>query len=68
MTLLIMKGKRVRSSKYLSTVSTAGVALALSLAAGQASAQTEVEEIVVTGSFIAGTPEDAALPLSLIHI
>lgn len=42
------------------------VAIALSLAAGQASAQTEVEEIVVTGSFIAGTPEDAALPVDVI--
>ena len=50
----------------MSTVSTAAVALALSLAAGQASAQTEVEEIVVTGSFIAGTPEDAALPVDVI--
>ncbi|MDP3382814.1 MAG: TonB-dependent receptor plug domain-containing protein, partial [Phenylobacterium sp.] len=50
----------------MSTVSTAAVALALSLAAGQASAQTEVEEIVVTGSFIAGTPENAALPVDVI--
>ena len=50
----------------MSTVSTTAVALALSLVAGQASAQTMVEEIVVTGSFIAGTPEDAALPVDVI--
>jgi iron complex outermembrane recepter protein len=51
----------------------AGVsALALTLAAaiaGQAQAQTdasEVEAVVVTGSFIRGTPEDAALPVDVI--
>jgi iron complex outermembrane receptor protein len=43
------------------------MALALGLA-GAASAQdaTVVEEVVVTGSFIAGTPEDAALPVDVI--
>ena len=40
-------------------------------AAGQAAAQTdkaanEVSEVVVTGSFIRGTPEDAALPVDVI--
>ncbi|WP_310541995.1 TonB-dependent receptor domain-containing protein [Phenylobacterium sp.] len=48
-----------------------GSALTLALAlglAGTASAQnaTVVEEVVVTGSFIAGTPEDAALPVDVI--
>jgi len=47
-----------------------GTALAVVLAAawsGQAAAQsTTVEEVVVTGSFIAGTPEDAALPVDVI--
>jgi iron complex outermembrane receptor protein len=45
------------------------VAFSMGLAA-QAVAQTsepaEVEEVVVTGSFIAGTPEDAALPVDVI--
>ena len=36
------------------------------LMAGSAYAQdTEVEEVVVTGSFIAGTPEDTALPVDV---
>lgn len=51
-----------------------GSALALTLSlcgAGQAAAQTQnqaamVEEVVVTGSFIAGTPEDAAVPVDVI--
>jgi iron complex outermembrane receptor protein len=34
-------------------------------AAAQSSAPSEVEEVVVTGSFIAGTPEDAALPVDV---
>ena len=50
------------------------LAVALLLgAAGSASAQstadrdaTDVEEVVVTGSFIRGTPEDAALPVDVI--
>lgn len=42
-------------------------ALVLILAAGQALAQPqEVAEVVVTGSFIRGTPEDAALPVDVI--
>lgn len=43
--------------------------LALTAFAGPAFAQddaAEVEEVVVTGSFIAGTPEDAALPVDVI--
>lgn len=46
------------------------VAVALAMgAAGSAAAQaqsTMVEEVVVTGSFIAGTPEDASLPVDVI--
>ena len=49
------------------------LALAIALSAGAAHAQTrpdttpnEVEEVVVTGSFIRGTPEDAALPVDVI--
>ena len=49
-----------------------GSALAMTLALGSASAAwaqstpTEVEEVIVTGSLIAGTPEDAALPVDVI--
>ncbi|WP_395445689.1 hypothetical protein [Caulobacter sp. UC70_42] len=55
-----------------------GSCLALAIAvsggmAGAAAAQqkpndapTEVEEVVVTGSFIRGTPEDAALPVDVV--
>lgn len=49
------------------------LALAVALTTGIAQAQTrpdapstEVEEVVVTGSFIRGTPEDAALPVDVI--
>jgi len=50
------------------------MAMAIALSAGVAQAQTqtkpdtstEVEEVVVTGSFIRGTPEDAALPVDVI--
>ena len=49
------------------------LALAVALTTGVAQAQTrpdngptEVEEVVVTGSFIRGTPEDAALPVDVI--
>ena len=51
--------------KFLCGGSVLAVALALG---GSAFAQgsTTVEEVVVTGSFIAGTPEDAALPVDVI--
>ena len=52
------------------------LALAVALAGGmagaaaaqqkQSDAATEVEEVVVTGSFIRGTPEDAALPVDVV--
>ncbi|WP_333587194.1 TonB-dependent receptor [Phenylobacterium sp.] len=60
----------MRTTHYLATASAAVLAVALS--AGQAAAQapgsapTVVEEIIVTGSFIAGTPEDAALPVNVV--
>jgi iron complex outermembrane receptor protein len=57
-------------SKYLA--GTSAVAFA-ALLAGGASAQTaanapatNVEEVVVTGSFIAGTPKDTAIPVAVI--
>lgn len=55
-------------SRFLCSVSVMTVALA-GLCATEASAQaasTEVTEVVVTGSFIRGTPEDAALPVDVI--
>ncbi|MFN3574042.1 MAG: TonB-dependent receptor plug domain-containing protein [Phenylobacterium sp.] len=44
------------------------MAAVLALSAAQANAQqsTTVEEVVVTGSFIRGTPEDAALPVEVV--
>lgn len=41
------------------------IALGLALA-GAAQAQEQVQEVVVTGSLIRGTPEDAALPVDVI--
>lgn len=54
-------------SRYFGGVSAVAVALSLG-AAGNALAQPSntVEEVVVTGSFIRGTPEDAALPVDVI--
>ncbi|WP_293683136.1 hypothetical protein [uncultured Phenylobacterium sp.] len=48
------------------------VAFVAAMVAGTASAQTgatspsTVEEVVVTGSFIAGTPKDTAIPVAVI--
>jgi iron complex outermembrane receptor protein len=56
-------------SRYLCGASAAAVAISL-MGAGFAQAQsaqgTTVEEVVVTGSFISGTPEDAALPVDVL--
>ncbi len=54
-------------SRYFCGGSALAVALVLGVN-GQAAAQeaSVVEEVVVTGSFIAGTPEDAALPVDVI--
>jgi len=54
-------------NRYLTGASSIAVAAALGLA-GSAHAQdaAEVQEVVVTGSFIAGTPENAALPVNVI--
>lgn len=59
--------------RYFCGGSTVAVALALAFS-GNAQAQTqssnaqttEVQEVVVTGSFIAGTPEDSALPVDVL--
>ena len=58
-------------SRFFCGASTLAAILAFGVS-GQASAQagadkpTAVEEVVVTGSFIRGTPEDAALPVDVI--
>ncbi|HEX5376929.1 MAG TPA: TonB-dependent receptor [Phenylobacterium sp.] len=59
-------------SRYLCGGSAMAVVLALGAAGHAAAAEepkgaTTVEEVVVTGSFIAGTPEDAALPVDVIN-
>ena len=60
----------MRSSQYLVTASVLAVVTALSASHAAAQVGTDgpamVEEVIVTGSFIAGTPEDAALPVNVI--
>jgi iron complex outermembrane receptor protein len=55
---------------YLCGGSAAALAVSLGLAAPSAAQQprppSEVSEVVVTGSYIRGTPEDAALPVQVI--
>jgi iron complex outermembrane receptor protein len=55
-------------SRYFCGGSILAVAMAISAtsAAAQAGGGSTVEEVIVTGSFIAGTPEDAALPVDVI--
>ncbi|MBJ7411416.1 MAG: TonB-dependent receptor [Phenylobacterium sp.] len=48
------------------SVLAATVALGISTQATAQTAPTEIGEVVVTGSFIRGTPEDAALPVDVI--
>ncbi|TAJ68490.1 MAG: TonB-dependent receptor [Phenylobacterium sp.] len=49
----------------LAVVFSLGLASAASAQPGQTT-PSEVEEVVVTGSFIAGTPEDAAMPVDVL--
>ncbi|MDB5429077.1 MAG: TonB-dependent receptor [Caulobacter sp.] len=61
----------MRKSAYLAGASALAVTLSLGLSPGaaraaDADAPATVEEVVVTGSFIKGTPEDAALPVDVI--
>ncbi len=56
-------------SKFFCGVSAMAIALAgvtMTGAAAQTATEAEVAEVVVTGSFIRGTPEDAALPVDVI--
>jgi iron complex outermembrane receptor protein len=52
-------------ARYLAGGSALALALSLGLVQAACALETEVEEVVVTGSFIAGTPEDAALPVDV---
>jgi iron complex outermembrane receptor protein len=54
------------NARYLGGASALAVALSLAGAGGAAAQAPEVAEVVVTGSFIRGTPEDAALPVDVI--
>ena len=53
-------------SSYFCGGSILAVALAFGVSGFAAAQETTVEEVVITGSFIAGTPEDAALPVDVI--
>jgi len=57
----------MRKITYLAGGSALAIALSLGVAS-TASAQepTDVGDVVITGSLIAGTPEDAALPVDVI--
>lgn len=54
-------------SSYFCGGSVLAVALAFGVPGFAAAQETTVEEVVITGSFIAGTPEDAALPVDVIN-
>jgi iron complex outermembrane receptor protein len=53
-------------SRYFCGGSLLAVVLAISANSSAYAQASTVEEVVVTGSFIAGTPEDAALPVDVI--
>jgi iron complex outermembrane receptor protein len=59
----------MRKFGYLAGGSALAIAVSLGLASAasaQSAAPTEVEAVIITGSLIAGTPEDAALPVDVI--
>jgi iron complex outermembrane receptor protein len=49
-------------------VACAALGWQMTLSAEEAAPAPEGEEIVVTGSYIKGTPEDAALPVDVINM
>jgi iron complex outermembrane recepter protein len=59
----MIKRSYFRGGSMLAVVMSLGLA---GQAAAQQDAPTDVEEVVVTGSYIAGTPEDAALPVDVL--
>ena len=60
----------MKNRRYFCGGSMLAVAFTLGMAASAAAqttrSATDVEEVVVTGSYIAGTPEDAALPVDVL--
>ncbi|MDQ0464859.1 iron complex outermembrane receptor protein [Caulobacter ginsengisoli] len=57
----------MRRIAYLASGSALAIALSISgVAAAQGTEPVDVEAVIVTGSLIAGTPEDAALPVDVI--
>lgn len=62
------KGRFFCSASALAAILAAGVSQSAHAQAqpGGQSSPTEITEVVVTGSFIRGTPEDAALPVDVI--
>ena len=57
----------MRRNRYMAGGSALAIMLSLgAVSAASAQESTQVEEIIVTGSLIAGTPEDAALPVDVI--
>ncbi|MDO9431155.1 MAG: TonB-dependent receptor [Phenylobacterium sp.] len=52
--------------RYLAGASPLALLAVLGFAAPANAQDSEVAEVIVTGSFIAGTPEDAALPVNVI--
>ena len=54
-------------SSYFCGGSLLAVVLAISANSSAYAQASTVEEVVVTGSFIAGTPEDAALPVEVMR-
>lgn len=60
------KRSYLRGASVLAVLSLGLAAPALAQTQSTADKTTDVEEVVVTGSYIAGTPEDAALPVDVI--
>ena len=63
-----MKARYFSASSVLAVAISLGItqAAAAQAAAPKPAAAAEVSEVVVTGSYIAGTPEDAAQPVDVI--
>jgi outer membrane receptor protein involved in Fe transport len=63
--LTMLKSRYFCGGSILAAVLTLGLTQAAA-AADAAKAEAEVSEVVVTGSYIAGTPEDSALPVDVL--
>ena len=58
--------QRMYKNKLALAISMAGSMVLPAFAADQPASAGEIEEVTVTGSYIKGTPEDAALPVTVI--